>query len=105
MKAEIKRRWVAALRGGKYRQTRTKLREGDTYCVLGVLCDLHDPDGWVPEFTEIGNWARIERDGFVLPTPIRNAVGLGPDDVVSLYCMNDRGASFTELADYIEEAL
>lgn len=47
MKPEIKRRWVAALRSGKYKQgegslcTAGETGAADTYCCLGVLCDLH----------------------------------------------------------------
>ncbi len=41
MKPEIKQKWVAALRSGKYKQGRGCLRRHDSYCCLGVLCDLH----------------------------------------------------------------
>lgn len=38
---EIKKKWVKALRSGKYNQCDGQLRQGDTFCCLGVLCDLH----------------------------------------------------------------
>lgn len=41
MKKEIKKLWVEALRSGKYQQGRGELRCDDTFCCLGVLCDLH----------------------------------------------------------------
>ncbi|NBQ68164.1 MAG: hypothetical protein EBU46_04735, partial [Nitrosomonadaceae bacterium] len=46
MKAEIKQRWLNALRSGKYKQGEGSLRQLDNegkpqYCCLGVLCDLH----------------------------------------------------------------
>lgn len=35
----LKKRWVAALRSGKYRQTRRgQLKHKGAYCCLGVLC-------------------------------------------------------------------
>jgi hypothetical protein len=41
MNPEIKSKWVVALRSGEYRQIASRLRRNDTYCCLGVLCDLH----------------------------------------------------------------
>lgn len=38
---EVRKRWVEALRSGEYQQGHGRLRRGDTYCCLGVLCDLH----------------------------------------------------------------
>lgn len=35
------RRWVKALRGGKYKQDKSQLKTETGYCCLGVLCDLH----------------------------------------------------------------
>lgn len=44
MKPELKKRWVKALRSGKYKQGKNYLRrqtpEGDRYCCLGVLCEI-----------------------------------------------------------------
>lgn len=53
MDAEIKKRWVEALRSGEYSQGKGALRaqSADSYCCLGVLCDLAVKDGaagWVP---------------------------------------------------------
>ena len=33
--------WFKALVGGAYEQTVGELRDGDAFCVSGVLCDLH----------------------------------------------------------------
>ena len=45
MKKRIKERWLKALRSGKYKQGRRRLRieedEGCSYCCLGVLTDLY----------------------------------------------------------------
>lgn len=42
MNPEIKAQWLAALRSGEYRQGKHVLHNVDenTYCCLGVLCDL-----------------------------------------------------------------
>jgi hypothetical protein len=41
MKPSIKKKWVAALRSGEYKQTTIALRKGASFCCLGVLCNLH----------------------------------------------------------------
>jgi hypothetical protein len=47
MKQKIMKAWVKALRSGKYKQARSRLRrvndKGETmgFCCLGVLCNLH----------------------------------------------------------------
>ena len=41
MDQQIKAKWVAALRSGEYEQGVQLLRQGDQFCCLGVLCDLH----------------------------------------------------------------
>jgi hypothetical protein len=42
MNERIKKLWVEALRSGKYKQGRGKLRnESNEFCCLGVLCNLH----------------------------------------------------------------
>ncbi len=41
MHAELKKKWLEALRSGKYKQGRTNLRDRcDNYCCLGVLRDV-----------------------------------------------------------------
>jgi hypothetical protein len=49
MKKEIAKKWVKALRSGKYKQTRnvlkTKTKKGlVSHCCLGVLCELYQND-------------------------------------------------------------
>lgn len=45
MNKEIKEKWVAALRSGKYTQSKQKLKTKYGYCCLGVLCDLAVKEG------------------------------------------------------------
>ena len=41
------KRWIAALRSGEYAQGKGYLRtHDDTFCCLGVLCDVVDPSKW-----------------------------------------------------------
>lgn len=49
MKPEIKELWLKALRSGDYKKGRTQLRNiaDNSFCCLGVLCDLYDNSKWV----------------------------------------------------------
>lgn len=47
MNPEWKEKWITALRSGDYSQGVGNLMgEEDTFCCLGVLCDIYNPDGW-----------------------------------------------------------
>lgn len=41
MKAELKQRWLNALRSGNYQQGSGYLNRQERYCCLGVLCDVY----------------------------------------------------------------
>ena len=43
---ENAKKLVAALRSGRYRQARTKLRKADRYCCLGVACEISKLGKW-----------------------------------------------------------
>lgn len=49
-KEALLKKWIAALRSGKYKQTRealARMEDGEKkFCCLGVLCDLVDPTKW-----------------------------------------------------------
>lgn len=100
------RKWVAALRSGKYKQGQDQLRPTkDTFCCLGVLCDLHRKERG-------GRWTTL--DGYwysgaasVLPWKVTAWAGLPGDNPKvegggRLGFYNDSGKSFKEIADLIE---
>ncbi len=41
MNTEVKKLWIAALESGEYKKGECELKNGDKYCCLGVLCDIH----------------------------------------------------------------
>lgn len=99
MKADLKAKWIEALRSGEYEQASGQLRLDGAYCCLGVLCEVagipinESGDG-------VGNGFRYDYD------PIYYLVG-GRDASIECSLRNDGGASmkrhsFAELADYIE---
>ncbi len=115
MKREIKSAWVAALRGGEYKQGRGRLHpDDDTFCCLGVLCELHRKqfDGEWVECKTGGNDYFSMHD--VIPdqvvqwsgVPSVNPSVVYNDDRISLATLNDsRELPFSELADIIESQL
>ena len=92
MDAELKAKWVAALRSGKYEQGPLFLRNGESYCCLGVLCDVLDPNGW-PE-------------DHCLALTTLDATGLSGMEVSNLVHLNDTlGYPFNTIADWVEANL
>lgn len=98
---KIKERWVAALRSGDYEQARNTLRnKKGAMCCIGVLCEIQ---GRKWEWDD-------QRDAYVgaqlIVTPETSEyAGAGGGNFRPLARMNDRGDSFTQIADYIEENL
>ena len=111
----FKKKWLEALRSGKYKQCNGTLCYDGRYCCLGVagkvagmrdstlqLNDSFDADvkqdgrSWW-----IGSLKNMKRK---IPNILH---GDGDSDVVvsTLIDMNDTGKSFSEIADYIEENL
>jgi hypothetical protein len=99
MDAELKTKWVNALRSGEYKQCRNTLHEGEAYCCLGVLAVisgldvegrvglLADPDSYEPIYNLIGS-------KFI-------ARNLAERNDGHYYHPH----SFSEIADYIEKNL
>lgn len=116
MKAEVKSKWVAALRSGDYEQAQAVLRSyDDKYCCLGVLCDVTHPEGWMDETTEdsnhtkcfafaLGAGVRMRRTA-TLPSALLAEAELTEVEQGELILMNDAGDSFDIIADYIEKEL
>ena len=116
MKAEVKELWLKALRSGDYKQGKgalrsddTSLRSDDTYCCLGVLCDLFPGDEWA---MEEGEWL-MGSEASYLPPSVMEWAGLDEHvprvplggRMVSLALVNDTGRPFEEIADLIEANL
>lgn len=105
MNPRIKALWIAALRSGKYRQTKGELRTGDRFCCLGVLCNLHALEHPAIAAKETSPRKYLGRSG-VLPDLVADwagvwGVGLYGDGARSLATDNDNGHSFSEIADTI----
>lgn len=111
MNGDVKALWVEALRSGKYQQGTDYLhRLDDTYCCLGVLCDLAVQYGQVDEPVQYGEIAyKYGSDQFgnsILPEEVQKWAGLpSADPHVDESCLsalNDDGKSFNEIANLIQ---
>ena len=113
MDAEIKARWVKALRSGEYVQTagflwRTKFHHIDGIpgnCCLGVLARIEglesqEVDDGVRAFEFMGRC-----DSVALPVGYIQKIGLDWMVHNQLANMNDNGATFDQIADWIEQNL
>jgi hypothetical protein len=118
MKAEVKVQWIAALRGGEYKQGQNYLTRGDRHCCLGVLCQLAVKAG-VP--VEVQGETALSYDGglYSLPLSVADWAGLDGDTSpivpfagveYELASLNDgfygsAPMTFEQIADLIEEHL
>lgn len=119
--AENRRKWVEALRSGRYPQARHALRMGAGYCCLGVACDISGLGRWIHQVLSRSLVYEVAggcRSTSTLPHEVRDWLGLLENDAVfsqpnttimdspslcgSLVEMNDTGASFSQIANIIE---
>lgn len=124
MRPEIKELWVEALKSGRYSQARNTLRRGDSFCCLGVLCDLylnHSKDTnseWNFHYSLDAYFVERDsekKDGEFLPECVQEWAGIdvsnpavkpiGCDDPVPLSALNDEGYDFPEIARLIKNHL
>lgn len=115
---EARAAWVEALRSGVYKQGKNYLHEGDTYCCLGVACELYRLHESGPDWADENADDDLEETSYmgeaeILPLRVMDWLGLGDEcgcHVVSkvqgrsLSGLNDQGNTFEEIADVIEAA-
>jgi hypothetical protein len=100
-------KWVDALRSRKYQQARRTLRNGDSFCCLGVACDISGIGTWTESGYIINHYGSYRS----LPNEVRNWLGLkdaygsygaGTPQEAHLAWENDHGKNFEQIADLIE---
>lgn len=111
MNPKLKKKWLAALRSGKYRRGLAQLKDGNRYCCLGVLCEV--------------SGQRFDGDDTFLPERVAALTGVTERTQEVLASINDgdydafqkrqygpikryredRGAPFSSIADFIEKHL
>lgn len=94
MKKQIKDEWVRRLRSGDYEQGSGYLHFQDTYCCLGVLCDMAVEAGVIEEtyrpseriavFGKTGDWQPGDWQTQTLPHSVAEWAGLLPTRSVTI---------------------
>lgn len=111
MKRDVMKKWVKALRSGKYLQGKWQLMKRDkvtghpTYCCLGVLADIVCDERALSKSDELGIHS-------LLTDRVKQLAGMKTNDgaikfkeeaVLSLPLLNDtRKRSFKQIAAFIE---
>jgi hypothetical protein len=106
MNSAAKKKWLAALRSGKYEQARGVIRADDKFCCLGILCEVLRP-GSTEAFNLIAteNITKIlDGEDFGLLEWNRNRLA-SMNDGMSFYGESFHPHSFKEIADWIEANL
>lgn len=115
MNAAVKEKWLKALQSGKFKQARDQLKDGDAFCCLGVLCELHrcEVGGEWRESAEYKTSPEYYGSPFDLPSTVAIWAGLTETnpfvktngEKYSLGHLNDRGFTFSQIAELIEAQL
>jgi hypothetical protein len=119
MNQDVKALWLAALRSGEFQQGKKRLRNmDDTYCCLGVLCELAVREGAIPPavldyvdseaYTYGDHAVKHDTSRTNLPTPVANWAGITWDthEVVPFVTLNDdENYTFEQIANEIESKL
>jgi|SRR5580658_10386078 hypothetical protein len=109
MKKDVAKKWVAALRSGKYNKGKGQLQVLDTYCCLGVLCKIaprtikkhKHPDntligGDLLSQPEVHTWSGMNKFAIY-------ALSLSGMALLRLIDMNDSQDNFDKIAAFIEK--
>lgn len=114
----LRSQWLKTLRSGHYQQGREYLltqpgqkyarpdsKHPEGHCVLGVMCEVffafHREWGW-ETFGLEGKPNTVIPSADLPPAAILDAFDVPPGFAFDLARMNDRGYSFTRLADHLE---
>lgn len=120
MDAKAKKIWVRALRSGDYKQSKSYLciesqpGSGPSFCCLGVLCEELGDGHWTfvgkSFLQETPHWryshgSQKTKHDAMPPEEFMKSIGLYIGAAEDLAQLNDEGASFDEIADYIKASL
>lgn len=101
MTKTMKKKWIAALRSGKYKQGKEKLYVKGSYCCLGVLCRIN---GLTPaQIIKIKDMSGNINS--LLSDYLLKKYGLTSLKQHILANMNDKNMGFAHIAGYIENNL
>lgn len=105
------KKWVEALRSGKFQQAKNRLATKDGFCCLGVACEVAIENGVeIKKIVVDTGGILYDYNEMLLPDSVKEWLNLttcGSDYEVignaqQLSADNDSGKTFTKIADIIE---
>lgn len=109
MDKALKAKWLEALRSGRYKQGKSRLRNNkDEFCCLGVLCDISGQGQWkLADDKTTYYYCKEKKNGYhCLPPFMEEFSGIGAGTLEDLMGLNDIDElSFPEIAEWIEESI
>lgn len=100
---KFKKKWVSALKSGKFEKRMGKLKGNGRHCCLGVACELLPGFKWGQSYKDSHP---TKTDDVSLNYIIRKLIGLSIAEEAVLINMNDeQRKSFKEIADHISKNL
>ena len=94
----LRQQWIEALESGKYPQGRFFLKNRGLYCCLGVLCEVAGLKGQEKE-----GITSYDGDSRSISTDLCHSVGLRAGQQIDLASLNDSGASFKYIAQWLRD--
>ena len=114
MDKKLKAKWIKALKSGKYKKgdgaLKKKVERRYTYCCLGVLCDIVNPNRWRKGDAK-NNWdvnykfESGEQDSGVIPDKDLDKLKIKYHDMRELIQINDCCIDFKDVITYIKTNL
>ena len=101
MKRELKSKWIKALRSGKYKQGKGRLKKNGKFCCLGVLRDVVNPKD---RRGENGMLSPKQLDEFGLTDNKQNFLA-SRNDGLGMQNPDRLQWNFNQIADYIQANL
>ena len=114
---ELRAKFLVALKSGEYKQGRGRLKRGDQYCVLGLMCEVSQCGNWINKLGNVG-WAHkacskdfnpeYSADYYMkhaadLPKEVLEAYNISHKFESTLMVLNDfANETFSEIAQFLE---
>lgn len=105
------KKWVKALKSGKFKRTTGTLRDEKGFCCLGVACEIAVKNKIINKGDKRESLYFYADEENFLPEVVKNWLGLQTfkgnfkdkqDGRISLDVLNDRGKTFKQIAKIIE---
>lgn len=102
---KLKRKWIKAMRSGKYKKGNILLRgfapDSESFCAQGVLLDILDPEGW--NSLKDKDVHKFAMGASAIDWDKRRELGITDRDHFQISMINDKSETFEPVIEYIQE--